>query len=493
MKKIIYIICSVAVAVACSKTSAPEVEPAHPDGYDPFAGWALVDFDGTVESYVAPKPPFEYMMKYNYEKADFCSPERGSTEMFEYHFRGGTIPSVYSVERLKSCHKLNCTLHYLGVYLCDYVESDIPQAALDMLREHFRREREAGNKVVLRHAYSWGDKSDKMMEPTLPVILRHIEQLAPIWNEFKDVIYVIQAGFVGVYGEWHTTTNITTDEQKAQIVKAMLDAAPKDREIAMRTPGQKRMVMKYIDGAYSMADSVTCATAYDGSYNSRLTNHNDCYFANSNDGGTYGGSADKRYLKRESNYLIVGGESCFVGDYTYCECRYANQHLRDFHVSYLRIWNEQIADYWKENKCHTDLTSRVGYRFVLNGSAFYGHFTAGGKFLVKLCLTNYGFAALANERKLEFILRNDNDHSEKYVFVSEKDPREWKGCHHYEYDETLTLPETLKAGETYTLFLNLPDIAENLHDNPAYSVRFANTGVWEESTGYNKVASFRAE
>ena len=112
---------------------------------------------------------------------------------------------------------------------------------------------------------------------------------------------------------------------------------------------------------------------------------------------------------------------------------------------------------------------------------------------MKMCLTNYGFASLINERKIELILTNDADPSEKYVFVSDKDPRDWKGCHHYEWDEKLTLPETLKPGANYTLWLNLPDIAPNLHDNPAYSVRVASRGVWDETTGYNRIAAFKAE
>ena len=31
-------------------------------------------------------------------------------------------------------------------------------------------------------------------------MLRHIEQLRPIFSEFEDVIDVVQAGFIGVWG-----------------------------------------------------------------------------------------------------------------------------------------------------------------------------------------------------------------------------------------------------------------------------------------------------
>ena len=31
-------------------------------------------------------------------------------------------------------------------------------------------------------------------------MLRHIEQLSPIFSEYEDVIDVVQAGFIGVWG-----------------------------------------------------------------------------------------------------------------------------------------------------------------------------------------------------------------------------------------------------------------------------------------------------
>jgi hypothetical protein len=39
----------------------------------------------------------------------------------------------------------------------------------------------------------------------------------------------------------------------------------------------------------------------------------------------------------------------------------------------------------------------------------------------------------------------------------------------------------------YAVYINLPDTVAALHDRPEYSVRFANRGVWEDSTGYNRL------
>ena len=55
-----------------------------------------------------------------------------------------------------------------------------------------------------------------------------------------------------------------------------------------------------------------------------------------------------------------------------------------------------------------------------------------------------------------------------------------------------TLHATLDAGMSgeYKVYLNLPDPYPTIHDNPLFSIRLANENVWEEATGYNKIAEF---
>ena len=300
---------------------------------------------------------------------------------------------------------------------------------------------------------------------------------------------------VGIYGEWHTSTNLKDNDDRAAVVKALLDNVPSCRQVALRTPGQKMMVLGKIAGTgYKWGDSLSVNTAFDGSYLARLAGHDDCVLASGSDGGTFSNQRDERLWEREGNYVSIGGETCPMdGIYNYCGCRNSNRHLRRYHFSYLRNYAWQVPEVWRNEGCHDDMVSRVGYRLVFNGASFYGRFAAGCDFLMKLCLSNYGFASLINERKIELIFVNDRNPSEKYVFVSATDPRDWKGCHHYEYDEKIVLPEQLGPGEQYTLYMNLPDISENLNDNPAYSVRVASKGVWDEAPGYNRIASFIAE
>ena len=68
------------------------------------------------------------------------------------------------------------------------------------------------------------------------------------------------------------------------------------------------------------------------------------------------------------------------------------------------------------------------------------------------------------------------------------DPRFWFGGNKVVVDKTIKLPA--EATGKCMLYLNLPDPEETLHDNPLFSIRLANDDVWEEETGYNKIAEF---
>ena len=76
-----------------------------------------------------------------------------------------------------------------------------------------------------------------------------------------------------------------------------------------------------------------------------------------------------------------------------------------------------------------------------------------------------------------------NDPTKKYVYPQQIDPRFWMP------GDTITtsiygrLDANLSG--TYGVYLNMPDPYANLHDNPAYSIRFANENMWAEETGYN--------
>lgn len=430
---------------------------------------------------------FESDLTYEYLEGNFTNPERGSYSGRYFSFVDGKLPELFSVEDLAKPRDNGCSLIHLSVYLCDFLEKPISNEALSLIDKQFENLRQSGCKAILRFAYLWSDQPQNKTNPTLDLILTHIEQLKPLLQKNEDVIYLLQAGFLGAYGEWHSIAHNIDNEGKKQIVLALLDALPVGRQIATRTPSQKRNIL-----GTGIRDTINIKTAFDGSANSRIGGHNDCFLATSNDGGTFGSAHDRRMWQTESQYTAMGGESCYMGSTDCYPCDNAEHMLEIYHYSYLSNV-AQVTAVWKEGECNDDLVSRIGHRIALDSAAFRGTFAAGNKFKIQLAVTNHGFASLINERKLEFVLQNADDAKEKYVFISEQDPREWKGGQHYLHEETLTIPEGIKVGQKYNIYLALPDIAPTLHDNPAYSVRLANKGVWDAAQGYNFMASIIAE
>jgi hypothetical protein len=52
----------------------------------------------------------------------------------------------------------------------------------------------------------------------------------------------------------------------------------------------------------------------------------------------------------------------------------------------------------------------------------------------------------------------------------------------------ITAPLSRVRAGTYDVILNLADPYRSIHDNPLFSIRLANVGTWEPSTGYNVLA-----
>jgi hypothetical protein len=140
--------------------------------------------------------------------------------------------------------------------------------------------REVGIKFIVRFSYNDGTSAPNTQpDATLAQVLRHIEQLAPILEANKDVIAWFEAGFIGAWGEWHSSTNgLDSDANKAIIRDALLANFPADRFILFRYPG---------DFIGWHPQPLTEAQAFSGTDQARAGHHNDCFLASDSDFGTY--------------------------------------------------------------------------------------------------------------------------------------------------------------------------------------------------------------
>ena len=417
----------------------------------------------------------------------FANPERGL--LIQTYYTSGNLSnranSTTIADNRKSDSKITLYLH--SYYLTDYMNCDIPQEFLDRLDHNMNALREGGAKVVLRFSYKSNDsESAKPWDATPEWVSRHIDQIAPYLQKHSDVILCLQAGFIGVWGEWYYTTNFnfqpTKDadyEPRWKVLEHLLEVLPEDRQIALRTPMFKK---RYLRMRGLGEEPLTADEAYTPTAKARLCGHNDCFVASSTDYGTYDDNTDRVFWQEDTKYTMMGGETC-------AECALSNgknamKQLARFHWTYLhRDYNKEVLDSWREDGVWDDVCRRLGFRFVLDKVTLPKHPKAGNEFDVTFNLRNVGFAAPMNKRDVELVFVSKEDPNKKFVYPQDVDPRFWMP----EEDITFTLSCALdaKMSGKYNVYLNLPDPYASLHDNPAFSIRLANDNVWEESTGYN--------
>ncbi|NJP90025.1 DUF4832 domain-containing protein [Nonomuraea sp. FMUSA5-5] len=412
---------------------------------------------------------------YSPTTADFPNPERGL-----YHHTGDCDKNDFSLATLQSYRTgQNISLVMCVFYLAEFRTSPISQAALDQLQQQLDTVRAAGLKMILRFAYTTStDGADAAKDR----VLAHLDQLKPYLNANKDVIYLMQAGFIGAWGEWYYTQNFgnagtvtATDwANRKAVVDKLLSVLPSSRMVQLRTPKFKRTLYA--------TTPVGSGQAYGGSAVARLGHHNDCFLASPDDYGTYENAAvEYPYLEAETAYVAMGGETCNPNP-PRSDCPTAKDELSRFHWSYLNTdYHTGVLGSWSTGGCLAEITRSLGYRFALQSGTYPGTATRGGALPVTITLRNDGYAAPFNPRGLELVLRNTSTGALHRLPLT-ADPRRWAAGATSTISQSVTVPASLPAGR-YALLLGLPDPL--LSARPEYSIRLANEGVWEPATGLN--------
>lgn len=399
----------------------------------------------------------------------FPNPERG--------FHGGVNLITQSDYGFIADDGLTLARSY--VRLDDYRDAPIPQSLLDDLGVGFDAARAAGIKIVPRFAYNFG------YEPDAPLarVLEHIGQLTPVLQANADVIAVLHAGFIGAWGEWHSSTNDLTDPAHAkQIAEALLDALPASRMIQVRTPTAKEAMW----GA-----ALTPAEAWNGSYKARTGHLNDCFLCNDTDAGTYPSNdieTYKDFVAAETLFTPMGGETCAINEGAQRnDCPTAIAEMERLHWSYLNLdYYEPTIDRWRADGCFDEIDRRLGYRFRLVEADVPPEARPGGQFVLRVELHNDGFAHLYNARPVFAVL---DDGTNRYdAELDHVDARTWAAGAAATFTARLELPADAPEGD-YQLALWLPDAATNLRTNPSYGIRFANDSGWDPAEGYHVIAN----
>jgi hypothetical protein len=202
---------------------------------------------------------------------DFPNPERGF-----YRHTSTNGKDKLDVDVLKSYREkhrgisanydIHSTILLRLFYMGDFVNADISEQYLQLIQDDFNAAREAGVKFIVRFGYTSSQRKGDCPEGFIcppygdapkHIVLRHIEQLKPLLFKNADVIFTVQMGFIGTWGEQYYTdyfgdSSNNADQKRLldenwrdrlEVLKAILEATPKHIQVQVRYPQIKQRMV----------------------------------------------------------------------------------------------------------------------------------------------------------------------------------------------------------------------------------------------------------
>ena len=227
-------------------------------------------------------------IKYIRSDKPIANPERGLYKHTATSTKTYTALDAVTLQQYKS--DLGVSLIYRNFQLNSFIYKNISADYLANMQHDFQVIRESGMKVIVRFSYSESERV-RQRDASKLMMLRHIQQLKPILQANSDVIALLQAGFIGTWGEWYYTSQADFggwgfDEKpmkpnqlanRKEIVTALLDALPANRMLQLRNIDSKQNFFSLEPIQYTKAHNQTAVA--------RIGFHNDCFLANATDSG----------------------------------------------------------------------------------------------------------------------------------------------------------------------------------------------------------------
>jgi len=419
-------------------------------------------------------------------------------------------------------------------YLTPWLGKSIPDYAFNNMQSVLDQLRNEGYKIVLIFAYRY---DETCAYETYGDIKRHLSQLKPFLQKNESMIFAVQAGFLGLWGEWHDSGLDQSVYHRKVVIRDILDAIPPSRKMQVRETNYKTDASGFIRRTPNA--SIDYYPLNKEEYN-RIGFQN-AYFVLEQ--GPYARfdyrwpDPDYFMVQNEGLTTVVDGEMPYNGNGRYdfnmlargqqggwhAIKRMQTHYYSSFSVVHnyslnIAAWKKQMVypaffkqeqiefsgDYFTRSdgevvgrSAYEYIRDHLGYRFQLKDAGIPGNIQKGETANFVFHLKNYGFAPLINKRPVYLVFIDENEKTFEYKI--EADPREWlpvlaDANATYEFKHSIPTND-LEPG-IYKVGLWLPDEDASLRYNHEYAIRLANGDMeyWTGSTGrylVNVVGSIR--
>jgi hypothetical protein len=416
--------------------------------------------------------------------ADFPNPERGF-----YGWSGGDFVTAYDAASVKATSDAGLRLLLAPVLLDSFRNADLTADWLNALNASFAKVRAAGMKVTLVVTY---DFSAGGKDATAAQIKRHLEQLRPVLAANADVVPYMRAGFIGAWGEWHSSqsgnscgynslASVSCEEADANriIVRDALFAnVPSTTQIGFRDPAD---LQKWYP-------SPTQQT--------RAGMHNDCFLSGPTDTGTYIGAGSRPYARALSENTAFGGETCDdAGKPARDTCADILSEGAQYHVAWLNInYGPSFIKAWRAGGCFSEVSRSLGYRLQLDAIAHASAVVAGESVAFQVDLRNVGWARVFSNRNLVVTLKHKTTGTRVSGAAGNLRELASQANASTRLSVNVAVPASAPAGD-YEVHLSAPDVFASLANDPRFAVRFANddkppqSQAWDSGLGAFKTGT----
>lgn len=397
---------------------------------------------------------------------DVPNPERGFYKWFT-----SDVLSAFDAAQLATLRGQGFRLVHFPVNLSGFRTQNLSTAVLSTLGLRFGELRAQRLKAVVLFSYNF-DASG--VDATSSQIAAHLAQLKPVLEANADVIAFTRAGFIGAWGEWHSSTNQNScgymaggtpcsvaDANRLVVRDALLSGYAPSTSVGFRYPGD---VIKWFP------------TVLDGgtSQQARVAFHNDCFLAGPTDTGTYASatSADRAYVASATEFVPFGGETCDAEQPLRTACADILAEGARYHLAWLNFdYHPSFVTAWTNGGCFDRVKASIGYRVQLDGVRHVDGVRRGEPLEVSISLRNVGWSRVHSARALEVVL------SGPATVVAAASPLlrtlPSQATQSSTLNATLTVPTSAPAGR-YQVWLRAPDAFASVREVPEYALRFAN-------------------
>jgi hypothetical protein len=462
-------------------------------------------------------------------RAPLPNPERGFR--LEYHIKTNDLLNPYHrtnysnnmtglIEQHERIYDEKTKLTQLYFFLTEHLGTKIPEHAFRNMQLVLDEIKKSGYKVLLLFAYRY---DENCAYETYDDIKRHLTQLKPFLQKNESLIYAFQAGFLGLWGEWHHSGLDNSLFHRQVVIRDILQAIPPGKKVQVRETIYKINAAGFI--RRNTGSPVLYHPLNTEDYN-RIGFQN-AYFVL--DQGPYAAfdyrwpDSDYHMVEKEARSTVVDGEMPYNGHglYDFNMIASGNQggwqaakRMRTHaHSSFSIVHNYKLnIAAWKKQKLSaiqlrndkinlTDdyflneqgqevsrtayeyIRDHLGYRLQLKDATIPINVNRGDSAVFSVRLTNFGFAPLINKRPVYLVLIDEKNQVSE--FLTSADAAKWLPAD--TADDTYTISHTTSIHTSFTpgvykVGVWLPDASAKLRYNNNYAVHFANGNIewWKD-------------